>query len=97
MKKHLRKYGKQSPKNHADLKAHFKKRLLERYGIECNKEKYLQIRNAIKEGGNINHPCKFVKTESRKRTHWDIFIDNVIVRVVYNSDFGELVTALPIK
>lgn len=74
----------------ADLAAHFKKRILERYGITINREQYRELceRMIIGKG-------RFLGKESNARTHWLLWIEEQWVYVVYNKVLGGLVTALP--
>ena len=55
---------------------------------------YYKLRQAIR---SFHHefPAKHVWKQSNNRNHFDIFISGQMVRVVYNSSIGELVTALP--
>jgi len=72
------------------LRRHFKNRLSERYGVQATNEdinKYVQM---IQEGRG-----RIVMKQSRRVSVWDLTINEKIIRVAYDKNRGELITALP--
>jgi hypothetical protein len=72
------------------LRRHFKNRLLERYGIQATNEdikKYVQM---IQEGRG-----RIVMKQSLRVSVWDLFINEKTLRVAYDKNRKELITALP--
>lgn len=75
-----------------EQRAHFKRRLFERYGIEINRIEYSELCERLRRNGA---DVLYVRAESNTRTHWIIEIQGVKVRAVYDKARGQLVTALP--
>lgn len=72
------------------LRRHFKSRLLERYGLQATNEdiqKYVQM---IQEGRG-----KMVMKQSLRVSVWDLSVNEKTIRVAYDKNRKELITALP--
>ena len=68
-------------------RAHFKTRILQRYGIACNRVLY---RNLV---STINASTFLLKQSLTKEVH-EIDVNGTLVWVVFDTSRGELVTAL---
>ena len=79
-----------SEKKYAE-RAHFKKRLRERYGIRCGQDMYRSFVRQVKHGAS-----RFLLKQSNTRSVHEIVHDGSPVVVVYDSKRGELCTALPL-
>jgi len=71
---------------------HFKRRLLERYNIKCNKFLYRSFIDQI-QGGK----AKKLLEESNTRSIFEIYYDGEPIWVVYDNARREMRTALPYK
>lgn len=81
---------KHGMKSRADLHAHFKRRLQERYGITADRALIASIEDRIQRGVAI-----FTWRESCSRTHWEVDVGGRTVRIVYNTKLRAVCTALP--
>jgi hypothetical protein len=71
---------------------HTKRRVMERYGLTVNRCVRIQMVKQIQKGTG-----KFVERRSKARTVWYVKIGNDYVKVVYDKDRHEILTALPQK
>lgn len=85
-------YPQLKRKTKADLAAHFKMRLQQRYGITINKDGYKALIQQVQSGA-----AKFLFKESNTRTHFLLNEGGTDVVAVYNSQLKALCTALPLN
>ena len=71
-------------------RSHAKRRFYERFGILLNRKDRQNLINQIQ--GNR---AKFVEKESNRVSLWDVMVKGKIIRVVYDKDRKNIVTALP--
>ena len=74
-------------------------RLNERAGLDLTVEDYLWLSNCIRRQGSTKKtraPVRFVERQSQRVTVWDILLNGITLRAVYDSHRGRIVTFLPI-
>lgn len=69
---------------------HFCRRLLERYGVEAGASMAQEIARKIRQGKG-----KFLDRQSNRVTIWSVEVNGVDMRVVYDKERHQVVTALP--
>lgn len=81
-----------SGRNRKERKAHLKKRMKQRYGIEMTKADRAAIKQSIKDEDVI-----FVEQRTPDSKVYDVPFKNIghMIRVVYNETLDQIVTVLP--
>ena len=74
----------------AALRAHARRRALERYGIELTREKQNAIVRAIQKGQGL-----FLRRQSLRVTEWNVAFEGKELRVIYDGKRKTLITCLP--
>jgi hypothetical protein len=90
MRTKRKKFGPPQSKK-ASERIHFKRRLLERYGIKLTTQDIRNLVNSLGEKGRV------VKKQSNSRTVHDITINDRLCRVVYDKKRKVFVTALEVN
>lgn len=84
-KKNKNKYTKKDAE-----RLHARKRASERYGIELNSKLRSNAVDQIQKG-----TAQFLCRESHRVTVWNVSINDILARVVYDSQRHEIITFLP--
>ncbi len=85
---------KQEPKAHSQ-RTHFKKRALERYGVDVNRHLYREMVEMIQNGKAV-----FIERQTNRIAAFWLYLEKppytgVKLRVIYDKERKTLVTALP--
>lgn len=68
---------------------HAKRRFQERFGIELNKAKRQEIVGMIR-----GHKATFILHQTNRMSLWDVTTDHQVIRVAFDKNRGEIVTAM---
>ena len=88
--RNARKKKRSKPTKTKSLRAHLKRRFLERFGVEINRIDEIQMLNQIQ-----NKEAEFIEKQSIRVSVFDVKLNEVKYRVVYDKNRKHLVTVLP--
>ena len=73
------------------LKINARRRFQERHGLQFTKEMEDEIKHKIR----TNTDATFIRSISNARKEWEVSIDGKIIRIIYDRNRKQIVTALP--
>lgn len=82
---------KPKPKTRKNLRDHFVKRLKQRYDITISSQEVQRLNIKVRSGVNVVNRAR----QTHSRTVVDFVFKGLIMRGIYNTQLGSLVTVLP--
>ena len=74
---------------------HFRRAMINRYGVDLTTDQCLEIIRAIRQRGRTAVIARLLERKSHTRSLYEIIINEQSIMIIYDNMRHELITALP--